>query len=148
MTAWYWFYLGAGLIILELVTPGFILMFFGIAAVLVALLMAVLPQSLMGDAAQWILFGVFSIASLLLLRKFVQSVFIGADGKTSSLPDAYIGKSARVIEEITRLVPGKVEFNGSNWKAELSDPDSDPITVNSPVEIVKRDNLTFLVKKK
>ena len=148
MNAWSWLYSGIGLIILELVAPGFVMMFFGFGALLVALLAAVLPAEWFTAAAQWVSFGVFSLASLLLLRKCVRNVFAGAGDKSSALPDAFVGKSACVVEEITRRAPGKVEFNGSNWKAELAEHDADPIPPGAIVEIVKHDNLTLFVKAK
>jgi membrane protein implicated in regulation of membrane protease activity len=149
MYALYWLYCGIALILLELITPGFVLMFFGIAAVIVALLSWILPDSFMvGWGAQWWLFGLFSIASILFLRKYVKATFTGESNKSDSPSDDVTGKTVVVASEITSLLPGKVELNGVLWKAQLADPSDNPIPAGTPVEIVKRDNITLLVKIK
>ena len=147
MEALYWLFIGIGLIIMELVTPGFILMFFGLAAFLVAIMCWLLPPEFM-ETAQWYFFGGFSILSIIFLRKFVKSIFVGASDQSPGLPDAFAGKTALVVEEIAHNSPGKTEFNGTNWKAELADPASPPIPKGAHAEIVRRDNLTLYVKSK
>ena len=100
MDALNWLYIGIGLIIMELVTPGFILLFFGVAAFLVALVKTFFPGEYI--AAELVGFGVLSLALILFLRKYVKSVFAGAVDKSSGLPDQYVGKNA--VAESLRMI--------------------------------------------
>jgi len=147
MNALYWLFTGIGLIIMELVTPGFILLFFGVAAFMVAIMSWLLPAEFM-ETAQWYFFGGFSLALIIFLRRYVKSVFMGAADKSPGLPDAFAGKSALIIVEVAQNSQGKAEFNGTHWKAELADPAAAPIPKGTHAEIVKRDNLTLFVKSK
>ena len=67
MTWWYWLVLGLVLIALEMASSGgFYIIFFGVAAIVVALLAA----TGLAEASwlQWLLFSVLSVASLLFFR--------------------------------------------------------------------------------
>ena len=64
-----WFLVGLGMFLLELVSPGFFILFFGIGAWIVALLCYFAPLSL---NAQLFSFIVASVVSLLLLRKWLR----------------------------------------------------------------------------
>ena len=65
----YWLILGIALLFVELLTPGFVAMFFGMAAITVALLDWLLP---LGQIAPWIIFAVLSVVYILLLRKLLK----------------------------------------------------------------------------
>ena len=56
----WWFIAGVGLVILEILAPAFILVFFGLAAILVSLLTWILPT--MPPWVPWIEFACFSLA--------------------------------------------------------------------------------------
>ena len=73
---WYWIYTGCVLMLMELVVPGFVLCFFGMAAATVgAIRLAV------GDAFsptwQLAVFSVCSVLYIVLLRRWLKSVFVG-----------------------------------------------------------------------
>ena len=106
-----WFVAGVGLLVFELVTPGgFFAVFFGFAAILVGLLTAV---HLTGpEWLQWLLFSVFSVAGVLLLRRPVMQR-LGVP--PAALPGEEMrGEWAVVTEEIHPGVVGKVELRGSH----------------------------------
>ena len=139
-----WFFIGFLLIITELVMPGFIVIFFGVGAWVTCLLLELgLVHSF---NAQLIVFLLASGASLLIFRKQGKNLFDGKKsgklGPFESLDD-YIGKRAIVVEAIKPGDPnGKVEFNGTLWSAESAET----IPAGTPVEIIKRENLTLVVK--
>lgn len=154
MTAMTWFYTGVALILLELLTPGFVLMFFGIAALLVALMSWALPAGFMA-ATEWWFFGAFSIGSILLLRKWIKNVFTGESDTEGENGDAsFTGNKVVVTVDIRPPMPGKVELNGVSWNAEVESADSAgadagaaAIEKGALVEIVRRHNLTLIVKR-
>jgi inner membrane protein len=141
MTALYWFYLGIVLIILEVMTPGLVSIFFGLSALVVALITFFVPG--LPEPMQWVLFSIFSILFILLLRKTLKKTFSGTAEVSDGTTDPYSGKRAMVVVRITPNQPGRVEFNGSNWTAESEQE----IEVNTPVIIKCKKNLTFTVEK-
>lgn len=144
MTLWQtWLIIGILLMIGEVVTPGFVLFFFGIAALLLSLLTALLPG--LNPYLQAILFSLFSFGSIFFCRRALKNIFKGKTlGTNGTLPSEFIGKTATVIERITPARPGKVEFNGANWKAK-SDEILEP---HATVTITAQENLTLTVAEK
>ena len=58
------------------------------------------------------------------------------------LQDEFVGHKAVVKEKIIPGLQGKVEFNGTLWKA---DADIE-IKEGNPVEIIQKENITLKVK--
>ena len=66
---WHWLALGFGLLVLEMLLPtGFILLWVGIAAVIVGLLSWMIPS--MGWQPEFVLWGVLSVVTVLAWRRF------------------------------------------------------------------------------
>ena len=138
-----WFIIGLVLMLAELVTPGFVIVFFGVGGWVTAIALALgLVTSLNG---QLIVFLSSSLLSLLLFRKQGKEYFTGKiSGRLQpgqSLDDVK-GAKAVVVSEIKPNAGGKVEFNGTQWQAE-SDTQ---IQKGTTVEIVERTNLILKVK--
>ena len=140
-----WFIVGLALLVLEFITPGLIIGFFGAGAWIVAiicLLSAYVAESL---NAQLIIFIIASVLSLLLLRKWLKGIFIGhVKSKQDMTQDLneFIGERAVVKEKITPKAGGKVELHGTNWIAKADEE----IAAGTVVEIIAEDNLTLKVK--
>jgi membrane protein implicated in regulation of membrane protease activity len=110
---WLWLLLGFLLFALELATPGgFFVFFFGIGAVVVALLTA------LGVAGppwlQWMLFGVVSAASLVLFRKPLQNRIRRSSSREV---DSLVGETAVSMDSIGVRERGRVELRGTVWSA-------------------------------
>jgi inner membrane protein len=141
MTPVHWLYFGVAMVLLEVMTPGALVsIFFGIAALLVALIAWLLPC--LNSGWQWLLFSVFSVLSIVLLRKSLKNVFAGRREVSESPDDAFSGKKAAVTETIAPNRPGRVEFNGTSWVAEADHE----IAAGTSVRIVQRANLTLKVE--
>jgi inner membrane protein len=113
MEWWMWLAAGLALVVAELATPGgFVIIFFGIAALVVGVL------GLLGVVSsaplQFLLFSVLSIGSLALLRARLQSK-LRTPG--ASNVDSLIGDLAIPQERLSPGVVGKVEVRGSTWSA-------------------------------
>jgi membrane protein implicated in regulation of membrane protease activity len=140
MTPMYWLFFGIALIIFEVMTPGLVSLFFGMAALTVALLAWLAPA--LGQGWQWLAFSVLSVLYVLLLRKSLKTVFSGEREVSDSQSDTFTGKQAVVMEPIAPNRPGRVEFCGSNWTAEA---DAE-IPTGAPVRILGKKNLTLRVE--
>lgn len=143
-SAVFWFFFGVLLFVLELATPGFVLLFFGIGAWLVALIMLLFEIPLV---LQLLIFLITSILSLVFLRNRFSGLFKGfrkGNVDPSKNFDDYTGKVVKVIETINPPNRGKVELYGTNWDAE-SDQKLD---VGSSAEIISKENIILKVKPK
>jgi membrane protein implicated in regulation of membrane protease activity len=139
MTPVYWLVLGVGLLVLEVMTPGLISLFFGMAGVTVALIVWLLP---IPQTAQWLLFSFLSVVYILLLRKTMKKVFNGDKEVSERLNDDFTGRLAIVADPIAPTKPGRVEFNGSTWTAEAESE----LLKGQSVRILGKKNLTVKVE--
>lgn len=126
---WNWFLVAVVLFILETMVPGVHFVWFGVSAFVVGFLALVT-----GVEWQWqvIAFGVISILSVFLVRKYARP-----DRAASDLPDLnvrgrqYIGRSL-VVEQAIQNGRGKVRVGDSLWAAEGPDvPAGTRVTVTS-----------------
>ena len=137
---WLWMYAGAFLMLAELISPGFVVFFFGLAAATVSALKWIFPSlPLWGQLAA---FSILSIIYLLVLRKYIKSVFTGEKDESSSINNEYVGRVGRVVEVIRPEVPGRILLGDAEWTAR-SATRLDPGT---EVRIVAQENLTLRVE--
>lgn len=137
-----WFVIGIILLVAEFSAPGLVIFFFGVGAIIVALVCLLFDPSL---NLQLIIFIVSSVVLLIGLRKWLKTIFIGrAKGgkEMDDLQDDFVGHRAVVKKKIIPGIQGEVEFNGTLWKA---DAESE-IKEGSIVEIITKDNITLKVK--
>jgi membrane protein implicated in regulation of membrane protease activity len=140
-----WFLIGIVLMLLEFVIPGFVIIFFGIGAVITAILtwLGILQSSNL----QIVIFIVSSLGTLIIFRNKGKKYFMGGSTKAKEegkLSDEIIGEKAIVAEEINPdNLTGKVELHGTMWNAS-----SDSVIPKGiAVKIVGRKDLTLIVKK-
>lgn len=137
-----WAMIGVMLLIMEVFMPGLIVFFFGVGALVVAVVCAIWHVEI---NTQLILFIITSVILLVALRRWLKGVFMGF---TSNSQDSekntqdFVGKKVVVVQTISPIQPGIVELNGTNWKAAAETA----IAAGAVVEIVGNDNLTLLVK--
>ncbi|MHC4131523.1 MAG: NfeD family protein [Planctomycetota bacterium] len=137
-----WFIIGIVLLVMEFALPGLIVFFFGVGAIIVAVVCLFVDLSI---NAQLLIFIAASVLSLLCLRKWLKGVFLGHTVSKQNLKEnleEFIGQRATVIEKIIPKAGGKVEFRGTNWAA---DADQE-IQEGTVVEITGKDNITLKVK--
>ncbi len=134
-----WAIIGVILIIAEVATMSFVLIFFGLGALLTALLawMGVTP----GLDSQLIVFAISSLAMLVVLRRFAKNLFFSkADASQDS-----IGQRALVSRAISPENDGAVTFRGTEWIA-FSDS-SGTIPAGSTVEITGTEGIRLKVRR-
>jgi len=116
MMWWIWVLGGLALLGLEALIPGgIILVFFGVAGLLVGVLVA----AGMGGPLwfQWLLFSVVSIVSLLTLRGPIMRK-MHLDTKEPETVDTLLGQKVLAMEDLAPGAEGKAELRGTSWTAE------------------------------
>ncbi len=132
-----WAILGITLIITEVFTASFFLLFFGIAALVVA---AAKLMGLENFTAELILFAVLGLAGALAFRKKVLASFksdtsvVGTDGKVIA-----------ATEDIAAKGSGKIQYQGTVWMA-VNSGEAD-IKSGDSVTIVKTDGVKLVLTK-
>ena len=140
--AWIWMYIGAFLMLAELLMPGFVIFFFGLSAATVALVRFALGDSftLMWQLAA---FSFFSILYLALLRRLMKRLFTG-DSETSAVDfgQESVGRIGRIVEAIEPPKSGRVIVGDAEWTA----VSGSPISVGADVRVIAQENLTRRVQ--
>jgi membrane protein implicated in regulation of membrane protease activity len=138
----FWFIIGLGLFLLELVIPGFFIFFFGLGAWVTAL---VCLLGAPGTNLQIIIFAVTSVLSLIGLRRIIQKKFFYSKGNLSEeVEDEFTGKEAIAKADFGTDMNGKVEFKGTMWNAESKSE----IKEGQRVIIIEKDSFKLIVEPK
>ncbi len=134
-----WFLIGLGLLLLELVLPGLVILFFGAGAWVTALACVIHDFNLNW---QILIFLVASLMGLVLLRKYLRRKFFGKkSGTEEDQLEEFIGRKAKVIEDFEDGL-GRVEFKGTQWSARCDEP----LKKSQWVKILSKDSLILEVK--
>jgi membrane protein implicated in regulation of membrane protease activity len=117
-----WSVAGLVLIALEAVHPAFVLVFFGVGALITALVSLVFDIS---SSHQLVLFAVASIATLFFLRRWLKNIFYGhsrAAQKEFAALQSFIGIDGEVTEAIVQNGEGRIKVRGSFYTAVSDQP--------------------------
>lgn len=134
-----WFLVGLGLLLMELVLPGLVVLFFGTGAWVTALVCAVSDINL---NVQILIFLVASLLGLVLLRKYLKNRFFSRkDSEVQDQLEEFIGRKAKAVNDFKDGL-GKVEFKGTRWSARSSEA----VSKGQWVTIVSKESLTLEVK--
>jgi membrane protein implicated in regulation of membrane protease activity len=115
MDWWMWAVLGLVLAAGEILTPGgFFVVFFGLAALVVALLVA----AGLADALwfQILLFSIFSVISLLVFRNPLLR-YMGRHTRPTPEVDSLVGEIALASSAMPAGGVGQAQLRGSTWSA-------------------------------
>jgi inner membrane protein len=138
----FWFILGLGLFLLELVIPGFFIFFFGLGAWVTALVCLITSP---GTNLQIVIFALSSTLLLIALRRIIKKKFLNSKSTQSDdVEDEFTGKEAIAKIDFGGMKHGKVEFKGTTWTAES---DSD-IKEGQRVIIIEKDSFKLIVEPK
>ena len=140
--AWLWLYLGAFLMLMELLAPGFIIFFFGLSAGTVGLLRFAFGEAF-GMTWQLAAFSALSILYLVVLRRWLKKTFLGGKVETNAdFDNEYVGRVGKVMEAIRPPLAGRVEIGDAEWTA-LADV---PVAAGAVVKVISQNNLTMKVE--
>ncbi len=136
-----WLIIAGVCFILEIATVGFLVFWFGVAALITCLISLFVPSII----AQTVIFIVLSIILILLSRPFAKK--IGRKDNVVTNSNAIIGKEAIVIKEIDGKTGkvGQVKVLGDTWSAICEDSNI-VIPVDSTVKVSKIDGVKLIVE--
>jgi inner membrane protein len=138
----FWFIVGLGLFLLELVIPGFFIFFFGLGAWVTALVCLIGEP---GTNLQIIIFALTSVLSLIGLRRLIRKKFFySKENLSAEVEDEFTGKEALATSDFGHDKAGKVEFKGTTWSAESGSE----IKEGQRVVILEKENFKLKVKPK
>ena len=138
---WHWLVLGLALVALEIAAAGgFYVIFFGVAALLIAGL------QFLGVAGplwlQVLLFSLFSVASLLIFRGPLMRKLNAGDGLADM--DTLVGEVGVALEDIAPGAIGRIELRGTTWTTRNAG--FQPIAKGRRCTVIRRDRLTLFVQ--
>ncbi|MDX1655609.1 MAG: NfeD family protein [Candidatus Competibacteraceae bacterium] len=112
---WNWWVLGIVLMVLEVVVPGTVLLWAGVAALVVGLAVLAFPE--LSTAFQWLLFALVSVGAVLGWRGLFQAETApGGDPLLNRGGHQYIGRIL-VVEVPIVNGTGRVKVADGTWKA-------------------------------
>jgi membrane protein implicated in regulation of membrane protease activity len=111
MSWWLWVLFGIGLLVVEMLTPGGLFaLFFGVGA----LLTAVLAAAGAGETAQWLAFPALSLVLLGTLRRTLLKKLAARDAPPV---DSLVGEEVMLLGDLPAGGEAKAELRGVPWSA-------------------------------
>ena len=101
---WHWIAGGMLLILMELAIPSFFIIWFGLSALLIGVIMLLAPISL---AAQFTLWGVTSGAMVYFWFRYFKNPDRTKAGMSQ---DAFLGETGLIVKEVSELAKGQIRF--------------------------------------
>ncbi|MGS8099817.1 NfeD family protein [Providencia sp. PROV_01] len=137
--AWFWLCLGGLLLIGELLGTAGYLLWSGIAAVLVGVIVWALP--FIGWEWQGILFAIFTVVSAVLWRNWLRSKQKNKADNVNQISHQLIGVKGRLLSD-TEEGFSRVRLADGSWRV-YSDT---PLSANTEVVVIAVDGITLQVK--
>lgn len=144
LETWHWLAIGTALIVLEIFLPTFASLWFGLSALLVALVLWLIPS--LSFAGQMIIWGTLSILLTIAWFKFIKPLSI--DKTRAGLPrESTIGQVGIVIQTDLEHGQIKVRFTlpllgNDEWFCRTTQP----VQVGERVQVIDILGNDFLVK--
>jgi membrane protein implicated in regulation of membrane protease activity len=137
-----WLVAGVILFILEIITPGYVLANFGVAALVSAL------SAWLGVSLTWqiIIFIVVSLISFVTVRPILTRTMLNKGKPTPTGAAALVGRTARVVETIPDAPDfGRVQIDGDNWMA--ASLDGQAIEQGTVVQVIRVESIKLFVQR-
>jgi hypothetical protein len=116
---WHWWVLALLLVIVEMLAPGFFLLWIGGAAAVTGLVIFIIPGT--PWQAQFVIFGVLAVASVVAAKYYVRRNPIESEDATLNRRGSqYVGRILTLEEGIVNGI-GKVRVGDSVWRAQGPD---------------------------
>lgn len=116
---WQWWVIALIFIIIEMFAPGAFMLWLGIAAAVVGLVMAIFPG--MGWEIQFALFAVFSVISILGWKQMQLKRPVKTDQPNLNMRGhQYVDRTFTLDEPVVNGL-GKIKVDDSTWKIEVED---------------------------
>ena len=142
MNFWHWMALGLVLLLLELLGTAGYLLWLGVSALLVGLILFVLPMSW---TLQWLTFAVFSLFATWLWWRF-QHKRDSVEDEARTLnqrTEQLIGQTC-VLQQPLPMGQGRIQLGDTTWMAKTDKP----IEAGTLVEVIAVDGITLVIRAK
>jgi inner membrane protein len=137
---WHWWVLGLVLVVIEMIAPGFFLLWIGLAAGVTGLVLVAVPS--LAWQAQFLIFGVLAVGSVTAARFYIRRNPITTDDATLNRRGSqYIGQVFSLDEAIVNGI-GKVKVGDGWWRAQGPD-----LPAGERVKVVGIDGTILKVEK-
>jgi inner membrane protein len=140
----FWVIFGGVLIVAEFIVPGLVSVFLGMGAFVVA---GLIHYGYINNVSHQILAWIISSLLFIFTLRFLVMYYYPSDtfkGNTDEDSQVF-GERVLVVKDIAKDEPGRVKHSDSTWPAVCENGEA--IKVGEMVEIVSRDNLTWVVRK-
>jgi inner membrane protein len=136
---WFWLSIGLALGVIEILAPGFFLMWLGLAAIIVGILAWVVPS--MSLPLQVALFAILSVLTVYAGKKFLKDNPIESDDpKLNDRGARMTGEVVTVVEAIADG-RGRVKVGDTEWNARGTDA-----AIGARVRVTGADGAVLLVE--
>lgn len=127
---WHWWVLAVTLVILETMAPGTVLLWMGVSAGVLGLILAVFPET--PWEYQWLIFAALSVTAIVISWKYLKRHPIRSDHPVLNLRGRrYVGR-VFVLEQPIVNGYGKIRVDDSSWKIEGPDlPQGESVRVTA-----------------
>jgi len=137
-----WFIIGLCLLIAEMLTPTFFLVFFGLAAFVVASLEAM--GALTSANQQWLCFVFLGSMLAVTLRQLLQRKVTPED---EPAVDGLIGEVGVALAMFDKSGRGQVELRGSVWSASVQAGTAQMVEQGARLRVIHVEGLSLIVEK-
>ena len=141
---WHWLAFGVFLMLVEIVVPGVVFLWLGIASVLTGILLAAMPD--MGWESQFIAFAILSVAAIFAGRRFVASRQGLTDHPTLNRRGRSMVGTRCTLTDATSNGRGRVRVGDTMWALRLEALDTD-LPEGTEVSVVEVDGVTLVVRE-
>lgn len=140
LTFWHWWIFAAVLITLEVLLGTFDLLWMGIAAFIVGLVVWIFPS--LAWEGQIVIFAILSVLSIIVWRNYAKkNPAVSDEPLLNRRGEQYVGRVVTLEEPIIDGI-GKVKLDDSTWKVQGEDCDA-----GTKIKIIAVDNVVFQIEK-
>lgn len=116
---WHWWVLAVVFVVLEIFSPAAFFLWMGVAAGVVGFIVFAMPD--LSWEYQFLAFAVFSVASIVLSRRYLDKHPIETDQpRLNRRGEQYVGRTFTLNEPIVNGY-GKIKVDDTSWKVEGED---------------------------
>ncbi|NIM27117.1 MAG: NfeD family protein [Gammaproteobacteria bacterium] len=116
---WHWLVLGVALAIIEIFAPGAFLLWLGISAGIVGIVLWLIPE--LSWEYQLLIFAILSVASVVVARRYLTTHPLKTDLPNLNLRgQQYVGRTFTLSEPVVNG-QGKIRVDDSTWKISCED---------------------------
>ena len=144
ITHWHWLAFGIFLILLEIVLPGVIFLWLGVAGVATGLLLAALPG--LGWELQLVAFALLSVLAIFFGRRLVASRQAPTDHPTLNRRGRTMVGVRCTLHEATLNGRGRARIGDTMWAVRVEPPDAE-LVAGAPVTVLDVDGVVLVVRE-